>query len=119
MNTEITLKSFTDFLRQHKDVCVTFKASCIHNHNATYRYQVSHRGMVIEVYTYNRTVYGICHIDNERAMSDNFTMSLRYALKMEPTCLEDRRKFVGVLDEDKELYHQHFEELAKDIKITG
>lgn len=94
---EITLETFIASLRQHKDVCVTFKASSIHNHTAMYRYQLDEHNMVIEVYTVARTVYGICNINDALQMTDNFLMSLREAIRMEPTSSEDKAKFNGVL----------------------
>ena len=95
---EITLEVFTAFLKQERDVCVTFQVSSQINHTAMYRYQLTEDGRVFEVYTYNHTIYPMCHIDDERNMADIFLISLRSALKMEATSSEDKAKFNGMLN---------------------
>lgn len=93
------MEAFTELLKREKDVCVTFEPCCEHGSSSMYRYQLAEHGVVFEVYNYNRTIYYMCHIDDERSMSDTFLLSLRCAIKMEATSDEDKEKFKGILDE--------------------
>ena len=94
---DITIKSFVAFLKQYKDVCITFQQSCANNNPAIYRYQLSNNGLINEVFNYNKTVYPICNINDTRSMCDNFLNSLRCALKMEATSDKYKTDFKGIL----------------------
>ncbi len=94
---EITLNDFIAYLRQHKDVCVTYQASSPLNHEATFRYQLNDRGALFEVYTCSKSVYGLCNINDGQAMADHFLLSLRNAVKLQPTSSEDKTRFNGAL----------------------
>lgn len=70
----MNIENFKNLLNNCGAVVVTFKASCKNNNPFTSHYEINKTGCIFECYDYNKTLYPICNINDDRAMSDNFLL---------------------------------------------
>ncbi len=77
------IEKFKKMLTEHKCVLIKFAPSCKANNPFVMHYELN-GNTVVECYDYNRTVYGICNIHDERAMTDNFKLA-NEVLSMKPS----------------------------------
>ena len=69
------IKKFKQLLTKHKCVIVQYEPACEANNPFTMRYELKESGLILECYDYNRTIYPVCYIQDERAMADNFMLN--------------------------------------------
>ena len=66
------MEKFKKMLMQHKCVCVEFPPIIPGNGSFFMRYHMDEHGNIRELYDYNRTVYFVCNIKDERSFNDCF-----------------------------------------------
>lgn len=66
------MEKFKRMLQQHKCVTVEFPPACKGGESAFMKYHMDKSGNIRELYDYNKTVYFVCNINDEKVFNENF-----------------------------------------------